>query len=102
MDNLLIMENHSNNLASLMNAKSPVKAYQASIEELGFKSTLTKKILEKAIENDIPIHEDTELVKMLAKLDFVRSVPSEYYRLVGQIMTYIYKLDKSQKKMFSE
>lgn len=57
------------------------------------KSTMSQLIIKQAIEKDIPIHRDKELLTKLAKLELERDTPEVYYPAVAEIITYLNKLD---------
>jgi flagellar biosynthesis protein len=52
---------------------------------------LAEKILEVAKEHSIPIHEDPALVEILSKMDLLEQIPPECYRVVAEILAFIYK-----------
>jgi flagellar biosynthesis protein len=55
---------------------------------------LAEKILEIAKANNIPIREDADLVALLSKVDLMGEVPPELYKVVAEILSYIYKINK--------
>ncbi len=59
------------------------------------KGHTAKKILEKAQEHGIPIQEDTSLVEVLSQLDLDQQIPAELYQLVAEILSFIYKTDRT-------
>ncbi|MCK8823870.1 EscU/YscU/HrcU family type III secretion system export apparatus switch protein [Fuchsiella alkaliacetigena] len=52
-----------------------------------------QKIIEKAKENEIPIHKDPDLVENLIKLDLKEEIPEELYQVVAEVLSFIYQLD---------
>ncbi len=52
---------------------------------------VAEQILELAKEHNIPIHEDKDLVEVLAKLDPGEEIPAETYLLVAEILAFIYR-----------
>ena len=58
---------------------------------------LAEKILEVAKENNIPIHEDPDLVEVLSQLDTGKEISPELYQAVAEVLIFIYKMN--QKKM---
>lgn len=110
MDSLYIMDNLSNKSEQFkVNKLGAYNAFNGSLNG-GFKpkgikglsAAMSDKIIQAAIENNLPIHEDSDLIKMLAKLDFLKSIPSEYYKVVAEIMCYIYKMDDMKKSKLVE
>ncbi|MCL4512899.1 MAG: EscU/YscU/HrcU family type III secretion system export apparatus switch protein [Candidatus Eremiobacteraeota bacterium] len=57
------------------------------------KGRVSEKILEIAKEHNIPIHEDPDLVDLLASLNIGETIPPELYKLVAEIITYLYEID---------
>lgn len=61
------------------------------------KGHLADLILEKAIENGIPVQEDSSLVEVLSKLDIDQEIPSELYTLVAEILSFVYRSDRKAR-----
>ncbi|MBU0680925.1 MAG: EscU/YscU/HrcU family type III secretion system export apparatus switch protein [Proteobacteria bacterium] len=59
---------------------------------------VAEQILELAREHNIPIHEDRDLVEVLAKLDPGQEIPSETYLIVAEILSFIYKTNEAAGK----
>jgi len=55
---------------------------------------VAEQILEKALEHNIPIHEDPSLVQMLSKLNVHESIPEELYLAVAEVFAFIYQIEK--------
>jgi len=56
---------------------------------------LAEKLLELAREYDIPIHEDRDLVEILARLDLNEEIPPATYVVVAEILAFIYRANES-------
>ncbi|GMV93415.1 MAG: hypothetical protein AMXMBFR82_31930 [Candidatus Hydrogenedentota bacterium] len=56
---------------------------------------LAERIIEIARENEIPIHEDPDLVAVLSKLDVDREIPELLYKAVAEVLAYVYRLNQS-------
>jgi flagellar biosynthesis protein len=54
---------------------------------------IAEKILEVARAFDVPVREDRNLVHLLEALDIDTDIPEELYRVVAEVLVYIYKLD---------
>ena len=52
---------------------------------------LAEKIIALAEENNIPIHEDSDLVEVLSRLDLMAEIPPSAYVLVAEILSFIYR-----------
>jgi flagellar biosynthesis protein len=58
---------------------------------------LADRIIALAQEHDIPIHEDRDLVAVLAKLDLDQEIPTELYRTVAELLAFVYRLNNQWK-----
>ncbi|MCS7461914.1 EscU/YscU/HrcU family type III secretion system export apparatus switch protein [Paenibacillus doosanensis] len=63
------------------------------------KGHVAEKIMQKAKEHHIPVQEDPSLVEVLSKLDLDQEIPPELYKLVAEILTFIYRSDQRAKRM---
>lgn len=59
------------------------------------KGRIAETILEKAFEAGVPIQEDAALVEVLSKLDLDQQIPGELYDLVAEVLSFIYRADRS-------
>jgi flagellar biosynthesis protein len=53
------------------------------------------EILRRAQEAGIPIHESRELVSLLMQVDLDRHIPPELYRAVGELLAWLYRLQRA-------
>ncbi|MDI6792542.1 MAG: EscU/YscU/HrcU family type III secretion system export apparatus switch protein [bacterium] len=58
------------------------------------KGTVAEEIIRLARDMDIPIHEDPDLVEMLAALDVGKEIPEELYQVVAEILAFIYEMNE--------
>ncbi|MBQ3397066.1 MAG: EscU/YscU/HrcU family type III secretion system export apparatus switch protein [Synergistaceae bacterium] len=58
---------------------------------------IARKIVERAIEADVPIVEDAALVSALISLELGEEIPSELYEVVARVLAWVYKLDKEAR-----
>jgi len=58
---------------------------------------LAERILAIAREYEIPIHEDPDLVELLAALDLGRLIPEELYGALAEILAFLYRLNRRAK-----
>ena len=58
------------------------------------KGKVAEKILEKAQEADVPIHNDPELAHMLNLLELGEQIPQELYDVVAQILIFVSEMDQ--------
>jgi len=62
------------------------------------KGALADKIIEKAQENNIPIHEDDKLADTLSRLEIGEMIPPELYEVVAEILVFVDAMDKIKSK----
>lgn len=55
---------------------------------------VAERIVALARENGVHVHEDRDLVAMLAKLDAPAQIPEELYRAVAEVLAFVYRLNK--------
>ena len=60
---------------------------------------LAEKIIEKAKENDVPIHRDDKLADTLSRLEIGEMIPPELYEVVAEILVFVDSMDKLKGKM---
>lgn len=56
---------------------------------------LAEKLLELAKKHNIPIHEDSDLVNILSKLELNEEIPASTYIAVAEILAFVYRTNKS-------
>ncbi len=52
---------------------------------------LAERILQIAGEHHIPVHQDPVLIDILSKMDMHEEIPAECYRVVAEILAFIYR-----------
>ncbi|CAD7848312.1 MAG: hypothetical protein [Olavius algarvensis Delta 4 endosymbiont] len=56
---------------------------------------IAEKILEVARAFNVPVREDRNLVHLLEALEINSDIPEELYRVVAEVLVYVYKLDNA-------
>jgi len=69
--------------------KSPAPTVTAKGE-----GRVAEEILRVARENDVPIREDKDLLELLAPLELGDEIPPELYKVVAELLAYLYKMNK--------
>src|SRR3546814_20639549 len=54
---------------------------------------LAEEILRIARESEVPIYENAELVKLLARMELGASIPAELYRTIAEIIAFAWNLN---------
>ena len=63
------------------------------------KGDLAEKIIKLAKERDIAIKEDADLVEALMLLDLEEAIPRELYKVVAEILAFVYSLNQKWKQL---
>lgn len=63
------------------------------------KGKVAEQILALAEENDIPLHEDPDLVTLLSRLDLGDEIPVELYVAVAQVLAFAYQVSGKDEVM---
>lgn len=63
------------------------------------KGHIADKIIELARENNIPIHEDPDLIEVLSKLDLGQEIPPDLYKLIAEVLVYVYRSNNKASKI---
>ncbi len=58
---------------------------------------VAEKIIALAKEHGIPIHEDSDLIEILAKLDLYEEIPPATYVVVAEILAFIYRTNETME-----
>ena len=63
------------------------------------KGLLAEKIIEKAKEAKVPVHQDNKLADTLSKLEIGEMIPPELYGVVAEVLVFVDAMDKIKEKM---
>lgn len=63
------------------------------------KGALAERIIERAQENDVPIHRDDKLADTLSRLEIGDMIPPELYEVVAEILIFVDSMDKLKSKI---
>jgi flagellar biosynthesis protein len=61
------------------------------------RGAIAERIIEVARANGIEVHEDADLVQLLAKLELNSFIPVEAFAAVAEILSYVYKKNRTLK-----
>jgi len=62
------------------------------------KGRIAEKIIALAQEHNIPIREDPDLVQALMKLELNQYIPEELYKVVAEILAFIYRMNNKYQE----
>lgn len=63
------------------------------------KGALAERIIEKAKEAKVPLHQDNKLAETLSRLEIGDMIPPELYEVVAEILVFVDSMDKIKGKM---
>lgn len=63
------------------------------------KGYLAERIVERAKEANIPIHQDEKIADALAGLDIGEYIPKELYEAVAEILVFVGNMDRIKEKI---
>lgn len=63
------------------------------------KGYLADKIIQRAKEADIPLHQDEKLASSLSRLEIGEMIPPELYEVVAEILVFVDKMDRIKEKV---
>lgn len=63
---------------------------------------LADKIIDKAKQEDVPIHKDSKLANTLSKLDIGEYIPPELYSVVAEILVFVDNMDRIKGKVMMD
>jgi flagellar biosynthesis protein len=59
---------------------------------------VAEKIIALAREQGIPMREDSDLVQMLTQIDLDREIPPSLYKVVAELLAFVYRLNQSYQR----
>ncbi len=59
---------------------------------------VAEAIIALAKEHNIPIHEDQDLLQVLAGLDLYEEIPPSTYLVVAELLAFVYRMNERYKK----
>ena len=60
---------------------------------------LAERIIEKARESRVPVHQDDKLADTLSRLEIGDMIPPELYEVVAEILVFVDSMDKIKGKI---
>ena len=63
------------------------------------RGVLAERIIEKAKEANVPVHQDSKLADTLSRLEIGEMIPPELYEVVAEILVFVDAMDKIKSKM---
>ncbi|MDD5936469.1 MAG: EscU/YscU/HrcU family type III secretion system export apparatus switch protein [Clostridiales bacterium] len=66
------------------------------------RGVIADRMIERAKENDVPVHQDEKLANTLSKLDIGDYIPEELYEVVAEVLLFVDKMDNLKGKVMGE
>lgn len=63
------------------------------------KGYIAEKILKIAQDNGVPLKEDNDLINYLMSLELYEEIPEELYKVIAEILSFIYKSNDDYKQV---
>lgn len=63
------------------------------------KGIIAERIIEKAEQNNVPVHRDDKLADTLSRLDIGEMIPPELYNVVAEVLVFVDAMDKLKNKV---
>ena len=60
---------------------------------------IAKNIIQIALENDIPIKKDPDLVNILSQIELNQEIPEELYKAVAEVFSFIYGISSDKNNL---
>lgn len=61
-----------------------------------------KNIIKIAEENNLPIKKDADLVELLSKIDIDQEIPTNMYKAVAEVFSFIYSMSNKHKQQLQQ
>jgi len=57
------------------------------------RGSFAERIIEKATENEVPIHKDDDLASLLSNLSVPSFIPEELFEAVARVLAFVYRIN---------
>ena len=61
-----------------------------------------KNIIKIAEANNLPIKKDEDLVELLSKIDIEQEIPSNMYKAVAEVFSFVYNMSNKHKQQMNK
>lgn len=63
------------------------------------KGALADRIIETAVQSDVPTYKDDKLAETLSRLEIGDSIPPQLYQVVAEILLFVSDMEKIRQKV---
>jgi len=57
------------------------------------RGSFAERIIERAVEHDIPLHKDDHLATVLSKVSVPSFIPEELFEAVARVLAFVYRVN---------
>ena len=57
------------------------------------RGSFAERIIEKAAEHNVPVHEDEHLAGLLSKVSVSSTIPTELFEAVARVLAFVYRVN---------
>ncbi|MGA9467737.1 MAG: EscU/YscU/HrcU family type III secretion system export apparatus switch protein [Exiguobacterium marinum] len=57
---------------------------------------VAERMLEIALENGIPVHEDPALLSLLSALNIEDQIPEDVYQVIAELFVFLYQMEQDK------
>jgi len=57
------------------------------------KGYFAERIIDKAVEHNVPVHKDDHLAGLLSEVSVPSTIPTELFEAVARVLAFIYRVD---------
>ena len=61
------------------------------------RGAVAERIVDLAIKNNVPVHEDPDVMEILSKVEIEEEIPYELYQAIAQILAFVYRENERWK-----
>jgi len=61
------------------------------------RGSFAERIIERAVENEVPVHKDDHLAELLSKVSVPSYIPTELFEAVARVLAFIYRASNRMK-----
>lgn len=95
--------NHGNSKKDIKSKKAAALKFEPGIDSAprvvaAGKGEIAENIINKAIENKIPVHKDDNLAEKLSNMPLGFEIPEEMYDVVAQILFFVAEMDEKYEQ----
>lgn len=64
------------------------------------RGSFAERIIERAVEHDVPVHKDDHLAAVLSKVSVPSIIPEELFEAVARVLAFVYRVNNKIPQSF--